>query len=186
MDKRRLAVWLDIIMRALIVVGALNWGLVGAFDFNLVEWLNDRTFDHLDTAVYCLVGISALFYFFARDYYLPFLGRSAMPCGSLVQKVPENATISVPIQAAPGVNVIYWAAEEGDHVKKDPIIAYSQYTNAGVVQADQKGVAVLRVRKPAAYHVPGKTLAPHIHYRTCESDGMLGRVYTVYVGEAQK
>lgn len=183
MDKRRLAVWLDILMRTLIVVGALNWGLIGFFDFNLVKWIKDHTFEHLDTVIYCLVGISALFYFFARDYYLPFLGRSVMPCGSLVQKVPDNATVAVSIQTSPNVNVIYWSAEEGDGVKENPVIAYSQYTNSGVVQADPKGVAVLRVRRPSSYRVPGKTLPPHIHFRTCDHDGMLSRVQTVYVHE---
>lgn len=187
MNKKHAAVWLDIIMRTLIVIGALNWGLIGFFDFNLVEWVGDRTIEHLDTAVYCLVGISALFYFFARDYYLPFLSRSAFPCGSMTQKVPDNANVDVPVKVAPGVNVIYWAAEHGDKVVADPWIAYSQYSNAGVVRADQNGTAVLRVRSPAPYNVPGRTLSPHIHYRTCDTDGMLSRVQTVFVGEhAQK
>jgi uncharacterized membrane protein YuzA (DUF378 family) len=110
MEKKHAAVWLDIIMRTLIVVGALNWGLIGFFDFNLVEWVSDRTMEHLDTVVYCLVGISALFYFFARDYYLPFLARAVYPCGSLAQKTPDNADLSTTIKVEPHVNVVYWAA----------------------------------------------------------------------------
>ena len=43
----------------LVIIGALNWGLVGVFDFNLVSALFG-----LDTAltnlVYILVGLSAL------------------------------------------------------------------------------------------------------------------------------
>lgn len=186
MDKRRAAVWADIVMRTLIVVGALNWGLVGFFEFNLVEYISDKMpFEYLDTVVYCLVGISALFYFFARDFYLPFLGRAAFPCGSLTAKVPDNADTNVTVRVEPHTNVIYWAAEEGD-VKKDPILAYGSYTNAGVAKADQNGDAVLRVRTPSAYRVPGKNLKPHVHYRTCDSDGMLGRVSTVYVPPPQK
>jgi len=186
MDKKRAAVWLDIIMRTLIIVGALNWGLIGFFDFNLVEWLSDRTFEHVDTVIYCLVGISALFYFFARDYYLPFLGKSAFPCGSMVQKVPDNADTDVVVKVEPHVNVIYWAAEHGDKVMENPWVAYSQYSNAGVVKADQNGNAVLRVRSPAAYRVPGKTLSPHVHYRTCDSDGLMSRVKTVFIDRAAK
>lgn len=185
MDKKRAAVWLDIIMRTLIVVGALNWGLIGFFDFNLVEWLSDRTFEHVDTVIYCLVGISALFYFFARDFYLPFLGKSAFPCGSMAQKVPDNADTDVVVNVEPHVNVIYWSSESGD-VKKNPILAYGSYSNSGVVKADQNGNAVLRVRSPAAYRVPGKTLPPHIHYRTCDSDGLLSRVKTVFIDQAAK
>lgn len=183
MDKRHAAVWADIIMRTLIVIGALNWGLIGFFDFNLVEWLSDRTFEHLDTIIYCLVGLSALFYFFARDYYLPFLGRAVFPCGSMVQKVPDNADKDVVVKVEPGVNVIFWSAEEGDVVKANPVIAYSEYSNAGVVKSDQNGTAVLRVRSPAAYKVPGKTLSPHVHYRTCDTNGMLSRVQTVFLDE---
>jgi len=181
-----MAIWADIVMRTLIVIGALNWGLIGFFDFNLVEWINDHTFEHLDTVVYCLVGISALFYFFARDYYLPFLGRTVYPCGSMMQKTPDNADLSVTVKVDPNVNVIYWGAEEGDNIKADPIIAYSEYSNAGVVKADQHGTAVLRVRKPAAYNVPGKTLGPHVHFRTCERNGMLSHVQTVFVDEKSK
>jgi hypothetical protein len=40
----------------LVWVGALNWGLVGAFDFNLVETI----FGGASNIVYILVGISAL------------------------------------------------------------------------------------------------------------------------------
>ena len=44
----------------LIIVGALNWGLVGAFNFNLVDALLGWA-PALETIVYILVGLSALF-----------------------------------------------------------------------------------------------------------------------------
>ena len=43
----------------LVVVGALNWGLVGAFDFNLVSKLVG-TWPVVEKVVYVLVGLSAL------------------------------------------------------------------------------------------------------------------------------
>jgi len=44
----------------LVLVGALNWGLVGAFKFNLVEKvLGDMTM--AARIVYILVGLSALY-----------------------------------------------------------------------------------------------------------------------------
>lgn len=44
----------------LLIVGGLNWGLVGAFDFNLVSALfGDMT--PLSRIVYILVGLSALY-----------------------------------------------------------------------------------------------------------------------------
>ncbi len=43
----------------LIVIGAINWGLIGAFDFNLVNTLLG-SISWLETLVYVLVGISGL------------------------------------------------------------------------------------------------------------------------------
>ena len=43
----------------LVLIGALNWGLVGLFDFNLVSFLfGDMTL--LARIIYRLVGISAI------------------------------------------------------------------------------------------------------------------------------
>jgi uncharacterized membrane protein YuzA (DUF378 family) len=51
---------IDWIAFILVVVGALNWGLVGFFNFNLVALiLGDMTF--LSRVVYGLVGISAIY-----------------------------------------------------------------------------------------------------------------------------
>ncbi len=50
---------LDIIVAVLLVVGGLNWGLVGMFDFNLVATLFGTSL--VATIVYVLVGLSALY-----------------------------------------------------------------------------------------------------------------------------
>ena len=51
--------FLKMISYILVIIGALNWGLVGAFNFNLVTALfGDMTL--LTRAVYVLVGISAV------------------------------------------------------------------------------------------------------------------------------
>ena len=47
------------IATALIIVGGLNWGLVGAFDFNLVDAIFGAG-SVLSKIVYILVGISAV------------------------------------------------------------------------------------------------------------------------------
>lgn len=44
---------------ALTIVGGLNWGLVGAFDFNLVEAIFGEG-SGLSRVVYIVVGVSAL------------------------------------------------------------------------------------------------------------------------------
>ena len=44
----------------LVIVGAVNWGLVGLLDFNLVTTLFS-TVPGLEQLVYILVGVSAVF-----------------------------------------------------------------------------------------------------------------------------
>lgn len=53
---------LDIIAAILLVVGGLNWGLVGSANFDLVEMLFGGSF--LGSIVYILVGLSAVYQIF--------------------------------------------------------------------------------------------------------------------------
>lgn len=60
MGKYTTVEWVALV---LVVVGALNWGLVGAFDFNLVTTLfGDGT---LTRVVYVLVGLAGLYELYA-------------------------------------------------------------------------------------------------------------------------
>lgn len=54
---------IDAIAMILLIIGGLNWGLIGAFDFNLVAALfgEDTT---LTNIVYILVGLAALWSLF--------------------------------------------------------------------------------------------------------------------------
>ena len=53
--------WLALV---LIIVGGLNWGLVGAFKFNLVDTIFGEN-SLLARIVYVLVGLSAVYMIFA-------------------------------------------------------------------------------------------------------------------------
>jgi len=59
--------WLALV---LVVVGALNWGLVGAFNFNLVSAIFGEM-SMVARVVYVLVGLSAVYVLFT----LPKLAR---------------------------------------------------------------------------------------------------------------
>ncbi len=48
-----------VVALVLVLVGALNWGLVGAFDFNLVDALLGEG-SALSRVVYVLVGLAAV------------------------------------------------------------------------------------------------------------------------------
>ncbi|MEO5927198.1 MAG: DUF378 domain-containing protein [Patescibacteria group bacterium] len=47
----------------LVIVGALNWGLLGAFNINLVNMIIG-SWPMVERVVYILVGLSAIFMFF--------------------------------------------------------------------------------------------------------------------------
>lgn len=60
MEELRVADWIALV---LVIIGALNWGLVGLFKFDLVKAiLGDGT--ALARIVYTLVGLSGLYLIF--------------------------------------------------------------------------------------------------------------------------
>lgn len=50
---------LDIICLVLVIIGAVNWGLIGFFEWNLVEALFG--FSWLARVIYALVGLAGLY-----------------------------------------------------------------------------------------------------------------------------
>ena len=52
---------LDVIAATLLVVGGLNWGLVGLFQFDLVAALFGGSSAALARIVYALVGLAAVY-----------------------------------------------------------------------------------------------------------------------------
>lgn len=59
---------LDTIALILIIIGAINWGLVGFFQFDLVASIFDQM-PSITRVIYALVGIAGLYSlsFFAKD-----------------------------------------------------------------------------------------------------------------------
>ncbi len=55
---------LDYTLLALVIIGAVNWGLIGFFRFDLVAFLFGEM-SWLSRIVYALVGISGLYLFTA-------------------------------------------------------------------------------------------------------------------------
>ena len=121
-----------------LIIGGINWGLIGAFNYNLVEsastYFNTPS---LSPIIYIIVGISALMTLFNRDAMLPFLGDAAYPCLSLTDKVPDGHTIQIPIKAPAGSKIVYWASEHSKDMEivDNPWTAYANYANTGVVSA---------------------------------------------------
>jgi len=49
----------DTIALVLVIIGAINWGLIGLFDFNLVDTIFG-TMSVISRIIYILVGLSGL------------------------------------------------------------------------------------------------------------------------------
>lgn len=120
-----------------------------------------------------------------RDYYLPFLGDAVIPTGLLVPHFPEDASVTKQIRVKPRQKVIFWASEPSKNTAQMPWEAYKKYQNAGVSIANENGIATIRIRKPSSYTKPwgygDSVLKKHFHYRVVRTNGMLGRVETVYI-----
>ena len=152
--------------------------------YNPSKYLTKNRF--ISFFVVLVVVASIIYNMFNRNFYLPFLGWSVYPCGSLAEKVPNKADTTVTVQVKPNVNVIYWASEPStteDQPIDNPWDAYANYDNSGVVKADSTGKAVLHVRNPSSYNVGlmNKTLKRHVHYRECRHPGMLSDIKTIHL-----
>ena len=55
--------FLDVLCAVLLIIGGLNWGLMGVANLNIVELLLSRI--HLTRVVYILVGLSAIYQIFS-------------------------------------------------------------------------------------------------------------------------
>lgn len=177
--------YLELIALTVVLFGALVLGIQGFFKVNIINSLSHKLLSRkgyvVERVMYIIIGICALVFIFSRDYYLPFLGDSAYPCGSLLEKTPNDADLEVITWTEPNSSVLYWAAESSKQVQPNPWMAYSQNTNAGVARSDPRGKTVFKVRTPTSYIVGSKQLKPHVHYRVCKGQGMLGSVRTAYV-----
>lgn len=169
----------------LLIVGGINWLLVGLFDVNLVTGIFGK--GGIATFIYTLVGVSALAIMLDRDTYLPFLGPMIAPCSVLENREPPGATKEVKVIVEPNVKVLYWAAEPASENLKEINSwkqAYKNYDNAGVATSNGEGIAVLKVRDPQGYKVPLKgRLEPHVHYRVCGEAGWMGKINSIFLDQ---
>lgn len=173
------------ILMGIIIVGAINWG-AEAVGFNLVKILSEKLnciFKSdlpIDKIIYIVVALAGVKLAMCRNTWLPFLGKTVMPASLLTLRTPKNANYVVKIQTKPNTMVAYWASLPNDD-KVDPITAYGDFSNSGVVISDATGMAELKIIEGSGYTVPyGRKLHRHVHYRLAGlHNGMMGRINTV-------
>jgi hypothetical protein len=160
--------YLFIITKLLLVIGAIRY----------LFTLPSQNITYNIFAV--LVGLSGLFYLFQRDFYLPFLGITAVPLQ--VSNKPIENPIKVQLdKLPPNVNVIYWGAEPSLTTSPNFIEAYKEYTNSGIVKTDNQGQVTIDIKCPGKYIVGNiikRELPSHIHYRYEISKGLLSSIFT--------
>jgi uncharacterized membrane protein YuzA (DUF378 family) len=170
----------------LLVVSGLNWGLFAIFKTDAVSSLLGKG-SLGSRIIFLLIAAAALYVGLSRDSYLPFLGQTIIPCSLLNERTPEKADLKVRIIAPVGKKVLYWAASAESKTTsslKSWQQAYGNFENAGVAISGEDGSALLQVERPQSYWVPpGRKLEPHVHYRICSDNGMMGPVRSLFIEE---
>lgn len=137
-------------------------------------------------------GVAAIVLLLQKDFWLPFLGETVLPLELIPTKdIKQEGGLTVQVDAPRHSKVIYWAAQSIGNLDVSTAIspkqAYGDYSNSGVVLADDNNKATLHVHTPRGYTVDkplrGKmTLPRHIHYRIADPTGAwIGPVKTVFV-----
>lgn len=52
--------WLDITALILIIIGAINWGLIGFFEFDLISYFFG-TYSAISRIIFAIVGIAGIY-----------------------------------------------------------------------------------------------------------------------------
>ena len=152
--------YLDIFARILLILGGLNYLFMS----------HTSTMSRI---IAIAIGLSALYFLFDRDFYLPFLGKSVIPITTQQQDSKDLKQVILR-DLPPNTNVIFWAAKGGKETASNPMNAYSEYANSGVAKTNDKGEAIISVACPVEYNVHYKKLMKHLHYRY-ELPGYRGR-----------
>ena len=187
MKEKKVEIYIYLICVILLLIGGLNWGLIGTFNLNIVHIINKHTFNSpiFENIIYTTVGIAAIYLSSKKSFYLPFLGKTILPTSIIKTMNNAGANISITVDAPHADTVIYWAANplsdnqiDGSKYAMD---AYNKYTNSGVAPVIS-GKAELKVSCPQKYWVNKwgikKTLPKHVHYRLVYPSGWVSEVKT--------
>lgn len=154
------------------------------YSYNLINMNTKKIYSKLSGIILLMIGI---YWMFNRDYYLPFLGKCAMP-PSLIKEVPMvNVDTKIPVKLTklpPNTQIMYWASLPGETID-EPLKAYGNYKNSGITMSNNLGEAFARIDCPSNYSVGLMKfkLTKHVHYRYAlpEYPGIYSAVYTANV-----
>ncbi len=176
-------VYLDMIIKYIVIFGAINWGTVAIFNTNLVSYISQLFKQNVNPIVYIIIAACGVYSLFNRNTYLPFLGEAAFPV-PVENKTPKQNGDLLSAELTdlpPNKKVIYWASNPASTTYSNPVDAYGDFENQGVVTSDKDGKATIIFNKPGSYKVNGKELPQHIHYRYWTEYGLASDVKTVNI-----
>ncbi len=171
------------IIKYLVIFGAINWGMVGVFDINIVSWLSQLVKTNVNQVVYIIIALCGIYLLFERNTYLPFLGEAAFP-EPLENRTPvvKGEQLSAELtNLPPNKKIIYWASNSSTATYNNPVDAYGDFENQGVTTSNKEGKATIIFNKPGQYKVNGNKLPLHIHYRYWTKYGLTSDVKTVNI-----
>ncbi len=176
-------IYLDMIIKYIVIFGSINLGLFGLFEVNLVHYISRLFNTNVNKIVYIVIGICGAYLLFNRNTYLPFLGESAFPV-PLENKTPiqNGEQLSAELtDLPPNKKVIYWASNPSSSTYSNPVDAYGNFENQGIVTSDNNGKATIIFNNPGTYKANGSELPVHIHYRYWTEYGLTSDVKTVNI-----
>jgi uncharacterized membrane protein YuzA (DUF378 family) len=172
----------NLFARFLLVIGGINY-LFLSLDINPLYGI--KRYPIVIKTIFVLIGLSALYFIFDRDFYLPFLGKCVIPVGP--KKSTENLKKIKLSGLPPNSYVLYWGAKpnkSSTDVFTNPLDAYKDYSNSDIGKTDMNGDIIIELECPSEYIVSKfgvpKKLNRHIHYRfeLPEYKGIFSKVYT--------
>jgi uncharacterized membrane protein YuzA (DUF378 family) len=176
---------LYIISIVLILISAINLGIVGLFKVNMLNYLTFKNELFL-RIVYVVIGLCALYLIFIRprQTFLSFLEKTVMPPSVFKPFEQKNTNTEMTIDAPHAIKVVYWAAKQNmGNIDDNPIDAYGEYENTGIANV-VNNKATLKFNCPESYKV-GRLykyqLQPHVHYRLIYKSGVISEIFSLNV-----
>lgn len=186
-------IYINLIAKVILILGGINYLFMALANTDLFSLIK---MPMLTKTMFILIGLSALYFMFNRDYYLPFLGETVIPVSNTNTQsntaTPITNSLMIPVKLSglpPNTRIMYWAAQKSDDVFDNPIKAYSTYANTGITNTDSKGDVSFSIICPAEYKVPkfgfSTKLLRHVHYRyeLPRQPGMFSRVHTHFIAK---
>jgi uncharacterized membrane protein YuzA (DUF378 family) len=169
----------------IILFGAINLGIVGIFDYNMIETFgklfgtNSIIFQKI---IYCIIGFAALYMLINKYTYMPILDRTLIPdIPEYLDKDRINSDFyhSETIEnLPPNTKIIYWQTQWSLDIKD---IDYDNIMIEGIVKSNNKGEIVVHlINSPV---LDNKTFYSHIYLRYWTSKHILSPLITLVINK---